>query len=166
MAQATRDFLDWRVTTWTQALREGAFSGSIASVTSTVYLAWAGRRHGTTAGPVNATSHWFFGDRALKQDEPTLLYTLSGYAIHHAASVFWGVIHAKLWAAREENKRPLPALAGSVVAAGAACLVDYRLTPERLTPGFEHRLARTELANVYACFAAGLLIGTLLMTRR
>jgi hypothetical protein len=153
-------------TTWKQALAEGALSGSIASVTSTLYLAWAGRRRSTAAAPVNATSHWFFGDPALREDRLTLRHTLTGYAIHHAASVFWGVLHARFWAARPQNKRPLPALAGSVAAASAACFVDYRLTPKRLTPGFEHRLDRPELAGVYACFAAGLLVGTLLLKRR
>jgi hypothetical protein len=153
-------------TTWQQALREGAFTGSLASLTSTVYLAWAGRRRGTTAAPVNATSHWFFGDPALREDAPSVRHTLTGYAIHHAASILWGVLHARFWGARQRNKRPLPALAGSVAAASAACFVDYRLTPRRLTPGFEHRLDRPELAKVYACFAAGLFIGTLLLKRR
>jgi len=56
--------------------------------------------------------------------------------------------------------------AGAVAASGIACFVDYQLTPKRLTPGFEHRLAKPELAHVYACFAAGLLVGTLLMKKR
>lgn len=154
------------MTTWKQALREGAVSGSIASLLSAAYLAWAGERRGTPAAPVNAVSHWFFGNRALRQDPPSLLYTLTGYAIHHAASLFWGVLHAKLWAAQQQHKQPIPALAGAVAASSVACLVDLQLTPQRLTPGFEHRLDRPELANVYACFATGLLIGTLLMKRR
>ncbi|HSV79850.1 MAG TPA: hypothetical protein VLK85_11705 [Ramlibacter sp.] len=51
-------------------------------------------------------------------------------------------------------------------ASAVACFVDYRLTPKRLTPGFEHRLGKPELANVYACFALGLLVRTLLMRGR
>jgi hypothetical protein len=154
------------MSTWKEALREGAVSGSIASVLSAAYLAWAGHRRGKTAAPVNAVSHWFFGDHALRQDHPSLLYTLTGYLVHHGASLFWGVLHARLWAARQEHKQPLPAVAGAIAASGVACFVDFQLTPKRLTPGFEHRLAKPELANVYACFAAGLLIGTLLMKRR
>jgi hypothetical protein len=50
-----------------------------------------------------------------------------------------------------------------VAAAGVACFVDYQLTPKRFTPGFEHRLAKPEMANVYACFALGLMVGSLLM---
>jgi hypothetical protein len=154
------------MSTWKQAVREGLVSGSIASVLSAAYLAWAGRNRSETAAPVNAVSHWLFGNRALRQDEPSLLYTLTGYLIHHAASLFWGTLHAKAWGAEQEHKQALPAVAGAVAASGVACFVDFQLTPKRLTPGFEHRLGKPELANVYACFAAGLLIGTLLMKKR
>ena len=154
------------MTTWKEALREGAVAGSVASLLSAGYLAWRGWNRGETVAPVNAVSHWFFGDRALRQDEPSLLYTLTGYLTHHAASVFWAVLHAKAWGAREEAKKPLPAAAGAVTAAGVACFVDYQLTPKRLTPGFEHRLGRPEMANVYACFALGLMIGSMMLRKR
>ncbi|HET8747329.1 MAG TPA: hypothetical protein VFM98_17150 [Ramlibacter sp.] len=151
---------------WKQAFREGLVSGSCASLLSVAYLAWAGNRRGQPAAPVNAVSHWFFGDRSLRQDEPSLTYTLTGYLTHHAAAIFWGVLHAKLWGAREEAKDPVPAVGGAVTAAAVACFVDYQLTPKRLTPGFEHRLGRPEMANVYAFFALGLAIGSMLMKRR
>ena len=51
-------------------------------------------------------------------------------------------------------------------AAGVASFVDYQLTPKRLTPGFEHRLGKPEMVNVYAGFAIGLAIGSLLMKKR
>lgn len=152
--------------TWKEAWREGAVSGSIASLLSTAYLVWAGGRRGEPAAPVNAVSHWFFGDLALRKDDPSRLYTLTGYLVHHGASVFWGVLHAKAWGARPQAKKPLPAAAGAVAAAGIACLVDYQLTPRRLTPGFEHRLQKPEMATVYATFALGLMIGSLLVRRR
>jgi hypothetical protein len=154
------------MSTWKQALGEGAVTGSIAAVLSASWLAWAGHRRGTPAAPVNAVSHWFFGDRSLRQDEPSLRYTLAGYVTHHVASVFWGVLHAKLWAARQRHKAPAPAVAGAVAASAVACFVDYQLTPKRLTPGYEHRLDKPELAGVYACFALGLLAGTLLLRKR
>ena len=141
-------------------------SGSLASVFSAAYLAWAGRRSGVPAAPVNAVSHWFFGDRSLQQDEASLAYTLTGYLTHHGASLFWAVLHAKLWGTKPIAKKPLPAAAGAVAAAGIACFVDYQLTPRRLTPGFEHRLARPDMTGVYACFALGLMVGSLVMRRR
>lgn len=155
-----------RMSTWKEALREGTVSGSLASLLSAAYLAYAGHKRGHPAAPVNAVSHWFFGDRPLREDDPSLLYTATGYATHHAAAVFWGVLHAKAWGTRPEAKKPLAAAAGAVAAAGVACFVDYKLTPKRLTPGFEHRLARPEMTTVYAFFALGLMAGSLLMKKR
>lgn len=152
--------------TWKQAFREGAVTGSLASLFSAAYLAWAGYRRGTPAAPVNAVSHWVFGRRSLQQDEASLRYTLTGYVTHHLAAIFWGVLYAKAWGARAAAKAPVPAVAGAVAAADVACFVDYQLTPKRLTPGFEHRLGRPEMAKVYAFFALGLAVGTLLMRRR
>ena len=154
------------MSTWKEAIREGLVSGSLASLFSAAYLAWSGWRHGTPAAPVNAVSHWFFGDRALRQDDPSLEYTATGYLTHHLAAVFWGVLHAKAWGARPEAKSPLPAAAGAVAAASVASFVDYQLTPKRLTPGFEHRLARPEMTAVYGFFALGILVGTLLTKKR
>ena len=136
------------MTTWKEALREGAVAGSIASILSGAYLAWRGWKRGETAAPVNAVSHWFFGDRALREDEPSLLFTLTGYLTHHGASIFWGVLHAKFWGAKPAHNAPLPAVVGAAGASAVACFVDYQLTPKRLTPGFEHRLGRPEMANV------------------
>ena len=154
------------MTTWKQALREGVVSGTFASVLSAAYLAWAGTRRGEPAAPLNAVSHWFFGNRALREDEPSMAYTATGYVTHHMASIFWATLHAKAWGAREEAKKPLPALAGAVTAAAVASFVDYQLTPKRLTPGFEHRLGKPEMVNVYACFALGMAIGSLLMKKK
>jgi len=150
---------------WKQAFREGVVSGSCASLLSAAYLAWAGHRRGQPAAPVNAVSHWFFGERSLRQDAASLRYTLTGYLTHHAAAIFWGTLHAKAWGARAEAKEPVAAVGGAVTAAAVACFVDYQLTPKRLTPGFEHRLGRPEMAKVYAFFALGLAVGTLVMKR-
>jgi hypothetical protein len=150
------------MTDWKQALREGVISGSMASLLSTAALAQAGRReNGTPAAPVNAISHWLWGRPALRQDRPTLRHTLVGYLIHHCASVFWGVLHAGAWGHRSGAKRPVPALAGATAAAAIACFVDYRMTPERLTPGFEHRLSTAAMVAVYGCFALGLALGSM-----
>ena len=153
------------MTTWKQAFREGLVSGSLASLCSAAYLVLAGDRRDRPAAPVNAVSHWFFGDPALRQDSASWKYTATGYLTHHASSIFWAVLHAKLWGGRPEAKQPLPAVAGAVAAAGVASFVDYQLTPKRLTPGFEHRLGRPEMVNVYACFALGLALGSMLMKK-
>lgn len=154
------------MSTWKQALREGVVAGSLASIFSAAYLAWAGGRRGEPAAPLNAMSHWFFGNRAIREDEPDPVYTLAGYLNHHAASIFWATLHAKAWGGRPGAKQPLPALAGAVAAASVASFVDYQLTPKRLSPGFEYRLGKPEMMNVYACFALGLAVGSMLMKRR
>lgn len=147
---------------WKRALREGLFAGSIASVASAMALAACGRREtGHAAAPVNAVSHWVWDHESLAADQPTARHTLTGYLVHHGASVFWATLYARAWGWREEAKRPVPALAGAAVASAVACCVDYRLTPDRLTPGFEHRLSLRSLAFVYACFALGLAGGNI-----
>lgn len=154
------------MSTWKEALREGMVSGTLASLLSTAYLMRAGARRGEPAAPVNAPSHWIFGDPALREDAPRMKYTATGLAIHHAASLLWGVVHARAWGTRPRAKRPVPAAAGAVATAAVACLVDYRLTPKRLNPGFEHRLTSREMVGVYAWFALGLMAGSMLVRPR
>jgi hypothetical protein len=152
---------------WHNTFREALIAGGVASVLSTAALLAAGRKEPRkAAAPVNAISHWVWGDAALRQDKPDLRHTLLGYLIHHAASLFWATLHARLWGERTVAKRPLPALVGATVASGVACFVDFQCTPHRLTPGFEHRLSRPALAGVYASFAIGLAIGSVLAARR
>jgi hypothetical protein len=152
---------------WRDALREGAIAGSAAGVASAAALALAGRRQdGAAAAPANATSQWLWGDRALREDRPSLRHTATGYLIHHGAAVFWGVLHARAWNGRAQRLRPGPALAGAAAASAVACLVDFKLTPHRLTPGFEHRLSRGALAVVYGCFALGMAAGSIWAARR
>ena len=152
---------------WKQALREGVISGTAASIASAAALVLAGRREtGYAAAPLNAISHWLWDREALHQDQPTLRHTLAGCLVHQGASVFWGTLHARAWGMRRQAKRPVPALAGAAAAAALACVVDYRMTPERLTPGFEHRLSLGAMAAVYGCFALGLALGSMLSPPR
>jgi hypothetical protein len=154
------------MTSWEQALREGLVAGSVASLLSTVALALAGHReNGHAAAPVNAISHWFWDRQALRANWPSLRHTLAGYLVHHGASVFWGTLHARAWGCRPQAKQPGPALAGAAAAAAFAYFVDYQLTPQRLTPGFEHRLSSRAMLAVYACFALGLAIGSVAAPR-
>jgi hypothetical protein len=152
---------------WNRALREGLLAGSVASLLSAAALAVAGRREdGHSAAPVNAIAHWFWGRSAFRENHASLRHTLAGYLVHHSASVFWATLHARAWGARPEAARAGPAAAGAAAAAAVACFVDYRLTPERLTPGFEHRLSSRALLGVYACFALGLALGSMAARRK
>ncbi|HVL77174.1 MAG TPA: hypothetical protein VM406_14255 [Noviherbaspirillum sp.] len=150
------------MTSWGEALRRGALSGSIASLTSTAALAACGEcEDGSPHAPTNAISHWLWGDRAAREDEPSLRYTGVGYAIHHASATFWAVLYEK-WFGRSVERRELrTSVAGAAVVSGLACLVDYTITPPRLRPGYEKRLSAASLCLVYASFGAGLLLRSL-----
>jgi len=153
--------------TWPQALRDGAVSGSVASILSTAVLGMRGQQEtGTPFAPTNAVSHWFYGDRAARHDEPSARYTAVGYAIHHASATLWAVLYEKWFGERAERRELLPAVAGGAAVAALACFVDYKMTPERLQPGFEKRLSTPSLFMVYASFAAALALRGLAASRR
>jgi len=142
---------------WPEAVRDGVITGSFASVVSTAVLGARGEReNGTPYGPTNAISHWFWGDRAAQHDEPSARYTAVGYAIHHASATLWAVLYEKWFGDKAERGEILPAVAGAAAVAGLACFVDYKMTPQRLQPGFEKRLSTPSLFLVYAAFGAGL----------
>lgn len=152
--------------TWREALRDGAVSGSMASALSTAVLGARGQQEeGTPYAPTNAISHWFWGDRAARHDEPSTRYTALGYAIHHASATLWAVLYEKWFGERAERGEVMPALAGAAAVAGLACFVDYKLTPERLQPGFEKRLSTPSLFLVYASFGAALVLRGLAASR-
>lgn len=158
--------LEFRMTNWLQTLRRAAVSGTAANTLSLAALTVGGVRDCRSAfAPVNAVSHWIWARRALRQEDGSLRYTLPGYAIHHAASVFWALFY-------EEGVAWLrPAGAAQHLGAGASvaaitCFVDLRMTPERLTPGFERRLSNQSLAWVYLAFGVGLALPEVLKAIR
>lgn len=140
-------------------------SGSLASLASAAVLAWRGRREtGSPFAAINAPAHWLWGRESLHRDGPSLRHTLIGAVVHHASSLFWAVFYEWL-----QDRRDRPSAAGVVADAAAttafAAVVDLKLTPQRLTPGFERRLSRRSLAGVYVAFAAGLALAVLARRR-
>jgi hypothetical protein len=139
---------------WRAALRDGGLAG----LTSLAALAVCGRlQTGSAAAPINAPSHWIWGDRALRQDGWSLRYTATGLAIHQGSAVFWGLLHQWL---RRRNPRPGTLVRDAIVTSAAAAFTDLALTPPRLTPGFEQRLSPRGLAWTYALFAVGLAVAS------
>lgn len=153
---------------WSAAAREAAVSGSLAALLSAAALAVAGRRETpSAAAPMNATSQWVWGRReAMRADQPDRRHTLTGYVVHHLAATFWAALHARALADWPRAREPGPALAAAASTALVAAVVDLQLTPERLTPGFQHRVSPPALAAVYAAFALGLAAGSLVVRRR
>ena len=152
---------------WKLALWEGALLGSLASLFSTAALAIVGRREaGSYFAGTNAVSHWLWGDEAFLRNEPDWRHTALGYATHHGAAIFWAVLYSWLSGLRPEARTPVNAAAGAVATSALAYVVDFQFTPDRLTPGFEHRLSKRGLAVVYGGFAAGIFLGALMTAQR
>ena len=57
-------------------------------------------------------------------------------------------------------------MAACFATSAIACVADFKLTPERLTPGYEHRISRKSLAATYLLFAVGLVLGSLALRAR
>lgn len=135
--------------------------GLLAGTVSGLVLAWRGHTDaGSAAAPINAVSHWFWPQEALRRDDLSWRHTASGSAVHLGSSFFWALLYSGL---RRQRRRPTPANAAldAVALTAVAALVDYRLVPQRLNPGFEQRLSRPSLGLVYAGFALGLALGGL-----
>ena len=153
--------------TWPQAFRDGVISGSVGSILSTAVLSARGEQeNGTPYAPNNAISHWFWGERAARQDGPSMRYTAVGYAIHHASATLWAVVYEKWFGEKADRGELVPAVAGGAAVACLACFVDYKMTPHRLQPGFEKRLSTPSLFLVYASFGAGLVMRGLAASRK
>jgi hypothetical protein len=148
-------------------MRSSLASGSAASAASLLALIVAGRRENNDASaPTNAVSHWVWGSPATRKDGLSVRHTLVGYAIHHLASVFWAIFYEKWFGREDTRKTTAQALGEQAAVAALACFVDFRLTPERLTPGFEKRLSKKSLFAVYVAFGLGLGVPRLLRNSR
>ncbi|KON80476.1 hypothetical protein PA01_01345 [Azoarcus sp. PA01] len=149
------------MTDWLRVLRRAIVSGSGAGILSLVALACGGQRDCCSVfAPVNAVSHWIWRGVALRQQKPSLRYTLPGVGIHHAMSILWALLFEERMA-RAESRGAGRTIATALGVSAAACFVDLRLTPERLTPGFERRLSPESLTVVYLAFALGLALPSL-----
>lgn len=152
----------------TSLLRDGLVAGSLASLASTVALAARGRSEtGRASAPINAVSHWVHGPSACARNEPDARHTALGLAIHHASALFWGFGYAALLrraaAAPAKANTPLTLAAATTL---VAAVTDLKLVPERLTPGFEHRLSRGSVAATYVAFGLGLALSGLWLDAR
>lgn len=138
-------------------IRQWWVEGMLAGLVSTVVLMWRGRAEArTAAGPLNAPSHWLWGREALRKDHVDWRHTAAGFAIHQASTLFWAAAYRFLRI--RHGDRPAGVLSDALVVTAAAALVELKLVPERLTPGFERRLTRPGLALVYLSFSAGLAV--------
>jgi hypothetical protein len=159
-------------------LRHALAAGTAASLASTLAVAWRSQREtGSPWGGLNAISHWVFGPSAYAVDRPSGLHSSLGLLIHQVSALVWGALYEALLgnvrARRGGDKllaeRTGPTVADAVSAAAIvsalAAFTDFRLTPPRLTPGFEHRISRGSVALVYLAFAGGLALTGIALAR-
>ena len=147
---------------WKLVISQGLLAGGFASVISTAVLALAGRREsGSAAAPLNAVSHWYWGDEAFDQNKADLAHTAAGYLTHHAAATFWATLYASLANNRPALRTTPGIVLGAVATSATAALIDFKFTPQRFTPGYEHRLSTGALLGVHAALAIGLAAGAL-----
>lgn len=149
------------------ALSRALVSGLTAGTLSLWTLARRGQVDGHPAATtLNAPSHWLYGDRALEQTRPSWRYTGAGTLIHEASAVMWAALFESLVRRRGQQPSLATLAASAAVVTGVAAVVDLKLVPDRLTPGFEHHLSGRSLALVYGSVAAGLVLGALLTRSR
>lgn len=140
-------------------------AGVLAALLSTAVLLWRGRAESTASAPINAISHWFWPEEALRRERPSLKHTGTGVALHWGSSLLWSTAYGWL-RTRRMRPTPLNAAIDAATVTALAAVVDLAVAPERLTPGFEHRLSRPSLGFFYTSFAVGLAVGGLLALRR
>jgi hypothetical protein len=140
-------------------------TGTIASVVSAGALAaLAAAEDKSAVQPVNATSHWLHGDAAAAVTDVDVEHTGVGYATHHASAVFWAVPF-EAWQHYRPAQSTAELVRDAVAMSAVAAVVDYGLTPRRLTPGWEHVLSKPSMIGAFAALAAGLAVGAM-VTRR
>jgi hypothetical protein len=142
---------------WKRAARQALVSGTASSLFSALVMAVAGKlERGAPAGPLNGPSQWLFGRKAAYRRSPDLRHTLTGFLIHHLMATGWALLHERVFGRRKRAQSPGRRLRNAAVTATVANIVDYRLTPRRLQPGFDAQLSRKSLLAIYAAFALGL----------
>ena len=147
-------------------VRRTAGGGTLAALISAAVLMWRGRQDSrSAAAPVNAISHWIWPRSAMARDDASLRYTGTGGLVHLASSMLWSAIYGGV-RMRRRYPTAMNAVTDAAAVSALAAVVDLKLVPERLTPGFQHRLSDRSLLLVYAGFGLGLALSGLAALRR
>jgi hypothetical protein len=148
-------------------VRSVFWTGTCASLASGLALLQCAKSDtGRPLAGVNAPSHWLWGEEGVRANRPSIRHTLVGFLVHHASSIFWAAGHALLRARRTDHHALPGVVADAAAVTAVAALVDLKLVPQRLTPGFERRLSRGSLVYVYLAFGVGLAVGEWMVVRR
>lgn len=145
----------------TRALRYAALCGLGGGLSSQLLLLFAANAEGKPlARPINATSHWLWGERDARRDDIDLAHTGVGLLTNQSAALFWGTLFG-LHLASQPRHDARDIVREAALMGVIASLVDYGLMPKRLTPGWELALSRKSVALGMAATALGLGLGAL-----
>jgi hypothetical protein len=149
------------MTLWGQAIKRSTVSGSVASILSTAVIAALSAHHtGSPFSGTNSESHGVWGEKAKQQRGLSKRYTGTGFAIHHASSIFWASFFERSLTGKP---RPAEIAKNAALTAAGAAAFDYLLMPRRLQPGFEATLSSRSMISTFLSIAAGLAAGRLLL---
>lgn len=133
-----------------------ALGGAVASSGTALVLSRI--RTGSYGPGVNCTAHWLHGQQAAKVEHLDVRHSLVGVAINAAAVFFWSWLYDKALGQKPTAMRAviITALLGPV-----SCLIDYKATPKRFTPGWELVFSRSDMATIYFSMVVGMAWGAI-----
>lgn len=131
-----------------------AVGGALASTGAA--LALSRLRTGSYGPGVNCTAHWLYGNKAADVHKLDAAHSFTGIATNTAAVFFWSWFYHKALGHQPKITRTLIATAAL---GPVSCLIDYKATPKRFTPGWELVFSRTDMAVIYLAMVLGMLSG-------
>lgn len=141
-----------------ETLRQAAFSGSAAAMTSAVVAARLAMASGSSPyASLNAVSHCLWRNRAFAQQRLSARYSGIGAAIHWGSGVFWGALFETL---RGKSASPSRSIGAAAATSAAAYVIDYHIVPKRVTPGFEAHIPTRSFPLIYGALALGFFLAT------
>ncbi len=159
--------MKWRLKNAKEAARDGMMVGKWVgplSLAAAAACGWAENRDAVS--PVNAVSHVVFGDEAFAQNTPSLKYTMTSVVLNDSACLSWATIFEWLFGDAADKGNVPVALLGGALIAGGAYVVDYKIVPPRLAPGFERHLSGRSLAIIYVVLGLSMALAALGKRRR
>jgi hypothetical protein len=136
-------------------MREGLRAGTIAAAATAGALVALGRAHGAALRPLNSVAHIVAGSRAYYMEGANWLITPLAIGVHLASILAWGALFSLFTRGVRGSRLYLAAIGF----AAATWVIDYRVVPSRLRPGFESGLSGMEIALVYLVLGVSLAWG-------
>ncbi|GBR48178.1 hypothetical protein [Gluconobacter roseus] len=135
-------------------LLKTTFYGAAASSGAALLLS---RMQTGSYGPgANCTSHWLHGDEAADVKNLDGRHSGIGIATNAGATLFWALIYGV-----SLGRKPgvLRATLMTLALGPVACLIDYKATPKRFTPGWELVFSKKSMALIYFAMVLGMAFG-------